>query len=137
MTLENITTSGNIFQYHMVFEKAIFIFHVTFFNVTWKMKLLLQYYTFVRKYLIIFSSVQYLWSFTFYLWMNDCMSHMLIVLCSRTNCSCKICVANFGIWHPKSIDDSDGHIEWVPPPLIPSLYSSSIIMSTRCSPVFL
>ena len=65
---------------------------------------------------------------------QQCMSHMLI--CSRTNCSCKICVANFGIWHPKSIDDSDGHIEWVPPPLIPSLYSSSIIMSTRCSPVF-
>ena len=49
MTLENITTSGNIFQYHMVFEKAIFIFHVTFFNVTWKMKLLLQYYTFRKK----------------------------------------------------------------------------------------
>ena len=33
----------------MVFEKAIFIFHVTFFNVTWKMKLLLQYYTFRKK----------------------------------------------------------------------------------------
>ena len=49
MTLENITTSGNIFQYHMVFEKAIFIFHVTFFNVTWKMKLVLQYYTFRKK----------------------------------------------------------------------------------------
>ena len=42
-------TSGNIFQYHMVFEKAIFIFHVTFFNVTWKMKLLLHCYTFRKK----------------------------------------------------------------------------------------
>ena len=33
----------------MVFEKAIFIFHVTFFNVTWKMKLLLHCYTFRKK----------------------------------------------------------------------------------------
>ena len=70
MSHGNRNLTQNIFQCHMENEISVKIF----FNVTWKMKLLLNA-TFnitllMGKYLVIFSLAKYLWSFATYLWMN-------------------------------------------------------------------